>query len=132
LNRRRAELAARYDALLREVPEIQPLGRVPYPVVHAWHLYVVRLDLDAVDLDRNGFMQALGERRIGTGLHFVPLHLTRWYQERYGHKRGDLPYTEHNGDRIVSLPLHPGLEHSDVEDVVDAVRDAITAHRRRR
>jgi hypothetical protein len=121
-NHRRAELAARYDALLRDVPEIQPLGRVPYPVVHAWHLYVVRLDIDAVSLDRNAFMQALGERRIGTGLHFVPLHPTRWYGERYGHARGDLPCTEYNGDRILSLPLFPGLEDRDVDDIVRPAR----------
>src|SRR5262245_39183219 len=130
-NRRRAELAARYDALLRDVPEIRPLGRVSYPVVHAWHLYVVRLDLDAVRIDRNGFMQELGERGIGTGLHFVPLHLTSWYQKRYGQVRGDLPRTEYNGDRIFSLPLHPGLSESDVDDVVAALRDALAAHRRR-
>jgi len=129
-NRRRAELAARYDALLREIPEVEPLGRVDYPVDHAWHLYVVRLDLDAVTLDRNAFMQALGERRIGTGLHFVPLHLTRYYRERYAHARGDLPRTEYNGDRIFSLPLHPGLEDADVDDVVDALREVIAAHRR--
>jgi UDP-4-amino-4-deoxy-L-arabinose-oxoglutarate aminotransferase len=128
-NRRRAELAARYDALLRGVPELRPLGRVEYPVVHAWHLYIVRLDLDAVRLDRNGFMQALGERGIGTGLHFVPLHLTRWYRERHGHARGDLPATEYNGDRIFSLPLHPGLTDADVDDVVEALRDTIAAHR---
>lgn len=129
-NRRRAELAVRYDAQLRGVPELAPLGRVDYPALHAWHLYVVRLDLDAVDLDRNAFMQELGERGIGTGLHFLPLHLTRWYRERYGHARGDLPRTEYNGDRIFSLPLHPGLGDGDVDDVVEALRDAISAHRR--
>jgi UDP-4-amino-4-deoxy-L-arabinose-oxoglutarate aminotransferase len=130
-NRRRAELAARYGALLREVPELAPLARADHPVKHAWHLYVVRLDLDAVTLDRSAFMRALAERKIGSGLHFLPLHLSHWYRKRYGHARGDLPQTEYNGERIFSLPLYPGLRDEDVDLVVWALRDVIDAHRRR-
>src|SRR5262249_10990322 len=77
-NARRSELALRYDRLLRALPEVRPIGRVKYDAVHAWHLYVVRLDLSALSINRNEFMTALHEENVGTGLHFPALHLATW------------------------------------------------------
>ena len=70
-NQRRAELAENYHRLLAEIPEIRPLGQVPYPHHHAWHLYVVRLEIEALTIDRDQFLAALQDENIGTGLHFL-------------------------------------------------------------
>ncbi|MEW6745988.1 MAG: aminotransferase class I/II-fold pyridoxal phosphate-dependent enzyme [Planctomycetota bacterium] len=129
-NRRRTELALRYDRLLAEVPEVRPIGRVPYPATHAWHLYVVRLDTRAVAISRNEFMAALQEEQIGTGLHFPPLHLSTWYRRRYGYEPGSLPRAEEAGAKIFSLPLYPLLREEDQDDVVGALKRVITKSRR--
>jgi UDP-4-amino-4-deoxy-L-arabinose-oxoglutarate aminotransferase len=129
-NARRKQLAERYARLLADVPELRPLGPARYPAVHAWHLFVVRLDLAAVDLDRNEFMLALQEENIGTGLHFPALHLSKYYREKYGHTRGQLPHGEEAGDRILSLPLYPLLSEADQDDVVAALKRVIAVHRR--
>ena len=129
-NAARRELAAAYASELRSVPELRPLGTVSYPAQHAWHLYIVRLELEAVTLDRNDFMQALHAENIGTGLHFPPLHLSSYYAGRYGHRPGSLPAAERAGERILSLPLYPLMTRADVADVVAAARRVIDAHRR--
>ncbi|MGN6674982.1 MAG: DegT/DnrJ/EryC1/StrS family aminotransferase, partial [Thermomicrobiales bacterium] len=130
------QIRARYVALYNEafaelagisVPALEPLGPGDR---HAWHLYPVLLDLDRLTLDRNGFIDALQARNIGTGIHYTALHLQRYYRERFGMKRGDYPEAEWVSDRTVSLPLSPAMTEDDVEDVIAAVSDVLAEHRR--
>lgn len=126
----------RYVALYNEafaelpgviVPALEPLGPGDR---HAQHLYPLLLDLDRLALDRAGFIDALQERRIGTGIHFTAVHLHQYYRERFGYRRGDFPEAEYISDRTVSLPLSPAMTERDVEDVIAAVGDVVAAHRR--
>ncbi len=128
-NRARTELAARYMELLADVPEVRPLALPPYAHVHAWHLFIVELDLDLVSIDRDEFMGALGEAGIGVGLHFTPVHLHKYYAEKYGFARGDLPVSEAAGETILSLPLYPRLTPKDQERVVAAIRRVVASRR---
>jgi dTDP-4-amino-4,6-dideoxygalactose transaminase len=91
----------------------------PYPVRHAWHLYTVLIDTPRIT--RDDFMQEMGRRRIGSGFHFKALHLQHYYRERFGFRRGLCPNAEFVSDRIVSLPLFPGLSRSDQDRVIEAV-----------
>ena len=125
-NARRAELAARYTERLEEVDEILPLRVPAYPMKHAWHLYIVRLDTDKARLSRDDFMRELKQRNIGTGLHFRAVHLQRYYTESMGMRRGMLPNTEWNSDRICSLPLFPEMTFDDVDDVVNAIKECLS------
>lgn len=125
-NRDRAELAARYDELLAGISEIRPIGRPPYQHDHAWHLYVVRLDLDRLPMDRDRFMHELAEEGIGSGLHFSPVHLHRYYAEKYGYRLGDLPVTEKAGAAILSLPLYPAMTFAQQDRVVSAIKKIIS------
>jgi len=126
LNARRTELAMQYRRRLSDVEEISPLGEPPYPMTHAWHLFIVRLDVDKAGFSRDEFMLQLKQRNIGTGLHFRAVHLHKYYREALGMRRGMLPNTEWNSDRICSLPLFPDMTSDDVEDVVRAVKDVLS------
>ncbi|MDA8163325.1 MAG: aminotransferase class I/II-fold pyridoxal phosphate-dependent enzyme [Desulfobacteraceae bacterium] len=128
-NRKRSELALNYQRLLSDIPEIMPLGSATYEHGHAWHLFVVRLELDALKIDRDQFMNALQEENIGTGLHFPAVHLQKYYKERYGYQRGMLPNAEWNGERLFSLPLYPTLREEDQEDVKAALRRIIKKYK---
>ncbi|MGH3794062.1 MAG: DegT/DnrJ/EryC1/StrS family aminotransferase [Pseudonocardiaceae bacterium] len=125
-NHDRAELAARYDELLAGISEIRPIGRPQYQHDHAWHLYVVKLDLDRLPMDRDQFMRALAEEGVGSGLHFSPVHLHRYYAEKYGYRVGDLPVTETAGEAILSLPLYPAMTYVQQDQVVSAVKKVIS------
>ena len=125
LNTRRTELAMRYRKRLSEVDEVISLRDPSYPMTHAWHLFIVRLDIDKAGLTRDEFMKRLKQRNIGTGLHFRAVHLQKYYRETMGMRRGMLPNTEWNSDRICSLPLFPDMTSNDVDDVVNAVKDVL-------
>jgi UDP-4-amino-4-deoxy-L-arabinose-oxoglutarate aminotransferase len=123
-NTRRRELAMRYREQLADIEEILPLQDPPYPITHAWHLFIVRLDIDKAGLSRNDFMQRLKERNVGTGLHFQAVHLQKYYAEN-GWRPGTLPNTEWNSERICSLPLFPDMRDEDVDDVANAIKDVL-------
>lgn len=124
-NRKRTELAMRYREQLAGIDEIIPLKDTSWPLRHAWHLFVVRLDIDRARLDRDAFMEALKKKNIGTGLHFRAVHLQKFYRERMGFTRGLLPNTEWNSDRICSLPLFPDMRMEDIDDVVTAIKEVL-------
>jgi UDP-4-amino-4-deoxy-L-arabinose-oxoglutarate aminotransferase len=124
-NRKRTDLAMRYHERLVEIDEVLALSQPTYAMKHAWHLFIVRLDIDKAGFSRDDFMDRLKQRNIGTGLHFRAVHLQKYYVESLGTRRGMLPNTEWNSDRICSLPLFPEMTLDDVDDVVDAVKEVL-------
>jgi UDP-4-amino-4-deoxy-L-arabinose-oxoglutarate aminotransferase len=127
INRKRSELAHRYRQRLDGVEEILPLVPPAYPMTHAWHLFVVRLDVDKAGISRDDFMSELKRRNIGTGYHFKAVHLHKYYREKLGLRRGALPNTEWNSDRICSLPLFPAMTPDDVDQVVETIKNVLVS-----
>ena len=97
---------------------------------HVYHLYAVRLNLDRLTIDRSEFIEELKELKIGTSVHFIPVHLHPFYRERFGYQRGDLPQAEAIYDSVLSLPLYPNMSEQDVRDVIEAVYHIAETHRR--
>ncbi|MGB5391043.1 MAG: DegT/DnrJ/EryC1/StrS family aminotransferase, partial [Thermoanaerobaculia bacterium] len=126
---RRREVAERYSQALAELPEIEiPVERDGCE--SAWHIFAIRLRLERLQIDRAQFIEELTRRRIGTSVHFIPVHLHPYYRDKYGFRPEDFPVTWESYRRLVSLPLHPGLTEKDVEDVIEAVTDVVARFRR--
>ena len=123
--RKRAALASLYRERLAGIQEIKPLGDPSYPIRHAWHLFIVRVEAGPAGLTRDDFMEALKRRNIGTGIHFRAAHLQKYYAESATGGRGKLPNTEWNSDRICSLPLFPEMTEGDVDDVAAAIEEVL-------
>lgn len=121
----RALLARRYQELLSGVDEIRPLAVPSYPMRHAWHLFVVRLDTKRAGIDRETFTAELKKRNIGTGIHFKAVHTQKYYRETLRLPEDALSNTEWNSDRICSLPLFPGMTLEDVDEVVAAIKEVL-------
>jgi dTDP-4-amino-4,6-dideoxygalactose transaminase len=122
---RRDELAARYTRELTEITGVTPVSP-PLGVNdrHAWCMYVVRIDMERAGISRDHFIEALGERFIGTSVHYIPTHL---FSAFAAHASDALPVTNAVWHELVSLPLYPNLRDSEQRDVLKAVRDAVRA-----
>jgi dTDP-4-amino-4,6-dideoxygalactose transaminase len=127
-NQRRRALAALYDELLAQVPEIEPLGRPAYDHFHTRHLYVVKV-LDEARMTRDEFIAALRERNVGTGIHFRAVHTQPYYAGKYPQWIGRLPVAEWVSERLCSIPLFPLMSDGDAGYVVDAIKDVLAQRR---
>jgi dTDP-4-amino-4,6-dideoxygalactose transaminase len=97
---------------------------------HVYHLYAIRLNLERLTIDRGEFINQLRGLKIGASVHFIPVHLHPFYQDRFGYRRGDLPHAEAIYDSILSLPLFPSMSARDVNDVIEAVHHISSTNRR--
>jgi dTDP-4-amino-4,6-dideoxygalactose transaminase len=120
---RRAYLWERYDALLTELPLETPPPPEPY-TRHARHLYQVLVSEDA-PLSRDELLDALTERKIGTGVHYRGVHLHPFYRDKYGLSESDFPVASDISERTLSLPLSPKVTEADQDDVTQALADLL-------
>lgn len=122
---RREEIWRRYDEAFAALPVDLPLP-APAGMRHARHLYTLMVDGERTGITRDQFMQALHERGIGTGVHYVAVHLQPYYRRTFGYRPDSLPNAAWISDRTVSLPLSPHLSDNEVERVISAVHDVLT------
>ena len=87
---RRREIAQRYNAAFSALSQLQ-IPADQSQSQHAWHLYMLRLNLEQLRLDRAQFFTELKRRNIGASVHFIPLHVHPYYRETYGYRPEDLP-----------------------------------------
>ena len=121
---RRREIAKRYDESLAGIRGISPL-KVNAFNQHAYHLYVVRLDCEYLEVRRAEVFNALRERNIGVNVHYIPVHLHPFYRKRYGTGPGQCPAAEKAYEEILSLPMFPKMSDGDVDYVVDTLSEIL-------
>ncbi len=127
--KRRFEIVRRYHESFSQMEEVQIPTERP-EVDHAWHLYVLRIHTERLRISRNQFIEELKLRRIGTSVHFIPIHLHPFYRDKYGFKPEDFPVAYREYQRMVSLPLHVKMTDQDVDDVIQSVSDIVDRFRR--
>ncbi len=116
---RRNRLAERYDDLLKALP-LMPLGRHP-DAYSAYHLYTVRLKLDAIRKSHLEVFEGLRKSGIGVNLHYIPVH-TQPYYRKLGFDWGDYPEAENYYRAAITLPLYYGLTEAQQDEVVASLR----------
>lgn len=120
----RAAIAARYDQAFADLP-LQLPAHPAEDSSHAWHLYVVRLTEDC-PLDRDAFIARMSEERVGTSVHFIPLHLQPYWRDTYQLSAEDYPVATAEFQRVVSLPIFSSMTTAQVDRVIDAVRTILS------
>jgi perosamine synthetase len=96
----------------------------------AWHLYTIKLNLEMLKIDRNNFIKELSERGIGASVHFIPLYRHPFYRRSFGYIPKHFPASEWLYERIVSLPIYPGMSDNEVDTVTEAVHNIVKRFRR--
>jgi dTDP-4-amino-4,6-dideoxygalactose transaminase len=129
LNEARSRIAESYTSAFQAVSALEP-PVIRYDRATSWHLYILRLHLEQLQIDRDAFINELKQRGIGTSVHFIPLHLHPYYQRAYGYRKGDFPIAERQFQRCLSLPIYPGMSDADVEQVINIVTEVATHAKR--
>jgi perosamine synthetase len=125
----REAIAGRLAAGLADVEEVELPPTSP-DRIHSWHLFPIRLRLERLGIDRNAFIDALKAAGVGCSVHWRPLHLHTYYEQAFGWRPQDLPTATAVWERLVSLPIFPGMRDEEVEHVTATVRELCRAHRR--
>ena len=119
---RRRFLAARYDALLRDLPLRTPFvldGAQP-----SWHLYIVRIDFDRVHKTKQQIFADMREKGIALNLHYIPVH-TQPYYEALGFHAEDCPAAVEYYREALTLPLYPSMTDAEQEMAARALREVL-------
>jgi perosamine synthetase len=127
--RRRAAIAEQYRLAL-ESSDSFCTPKTDEDVQHAWHLYVILINPAVLRINRDQIIEELRRRRIGTGVHFIPLHLQPYYQRKWGYRLGDFPVAEDYFERCISLPIYPTMTVEDAERVIMELQDVSAEFRR--
>jgi len=118
---RREWIANQFNAAFADLPMTTPSVARPDDT-HAWHLYVLQLDLDKLMVDRDKFIELMAKENIGTSVHFIPLHLQPYWRDRYNYQPDDYPIALDVFNRAMSLPIYPKMTDDDVQNVINAVK----------
>ena len=121
--RRRQEIAERYNAALSYLPLILPPDRAVRDI-HAWHLYTIQLQED-VRPSRESFIEHMFDQGIGCSVHYIPLHNHPYWRETCQLKPEMFPNSQRIYERCVSLPVYSKMTDDDVDRVIAAVKVAL-------
>ncbi|MFZ1728679.1 MAG: DegT/DnrJ/EryC1/StrS family aminotransferase [Bacteroidota bacterium] len=125
---KRAAIVERYNDAFRDIDEIELLQRLP-DVLHSEHLYVIKLRLDQLSFDRAEFIERMKAKGVMCSVHWRPLHMHPYYVETYGYRPEDFPVAAELWERIVSLPVFPGMREEEIEYVVATVLEVVKGER---
>jgi len=92
-----------------------------------FHLYVLQVKNNP-RFDRYDLFEKLQNLHYAPMVHYIPVHLLKYYKKRYGTKRGDFPNAEEFYDRAISIPLYPSLTDSEVEQVVSDIVNIVKSY----
>ena len=120
----RLKIAAKYQQAFGAIDAIDP-PFVPDYTTHCWHLYVIRIVPELLNIDRDRFITELNERNVGTSVHFIPVHYMSAYKKRFGYREDDFPNAKKHFERLISMPLYPTMTEEQTEYVIAAVRDIV-------
>lgn len=122
--------AAFYQQELGGVDELE-LPKQRSDTVHAWHLFVLRLNLNKLAIDRDGFIQELHNQGIGASVHFIPIHNHSFFAAYANLPQNACPRALDVYPRLVSLPIYPNLTRQQLQRVVHSVKQIVTQHKHR-
>jgi len=116
----RKKIAARYTEALKNN------GNIYLPIIKedretSWHLYPIRLNLEALTIGRNEFINELKNLGVGTGVHFMPVHQHKFYRDSLSLSNDDYPVANNAFQRLISIPIYPGMMDNEVTKVIESI-----------
>lgn len=121
---RRRTIAKQYDEAFTAVPDVNPLV-VRQNILHAYHLYVVKIDFKMLRVDRTALLTSLREKGIAVNVHYIPVYLHPFYRDNFNTRPSLCPNAEAAYEQIISLPVFPGMTDEDVKKVIVELKNTV-------
>jgi len=128
--RKRTKLAERYIKNLSDLSELVAMPVPEQNSAHSWHLFIGRLQLPTLTIDRDRFIELMLKLGVECGVHYLPVFELSYYRQALGIGPKQFPNAARAGKRVVSLPLYPGLKLAEVDYVCDCVRTILLKNRK--
>ena len=120
---RRQEIANIYDSKIKELNKyLIPLKQ---KFESAYHIYVIKLKLENLKVDRDTIFKALRMEGIGVNVHYMPIHLHPYYLKNVKTYIGMMPVAEKIYKQIITLPIFPLMKLTDIDDVINSLHKVI-------
>ena len=104
---------------LLEIAKVTP-PQEPQNQYHVYQMYTIQLENNR---DRDELQQHLTNAGIMTKVYFDPIHLKTFYKKKLGYRKGDLPKTEQLSERVLTLPMHPGLKKHELDYIIESIKE---------
>ena len=118
---RRQHIAKRYIDAFVDLPFKGFVNSYSSDVLHAYHLFVVQLELNRLIAGREMIFKALREEGIGVNVHYLPVHLHSFYQKNFGLSPGECPVAEKAYERLLSMPIFHGMTDQEIEYAIGTI-----------
>ncbi len=127
----RQKIAELYNNSFKNIEELEIPFIENLSDLHSWHLYVIKLKLELLKIDRSEFIKQLKLKGIGTSVHFIPLHIQPFYRKRYNFKPNDFPIAYNVFNKVCSLPIYPKMNEEDINRVINVVKEVILKNKKK-
>jgi dTDP-4-amino-4,6-dideoxygalactose transaminase len=117
---KRDKLAAKYEKAFSAAARIRLMDTAS-ATRHARHLFTIQVEGD----ERDSVLSLMQEREIGVAVNYRPIHLLKYYREKFGYQEGDFPIAEQIGRGTISLPLYPSLQDDEQDYIIRMVREVV-------
>lgn len=121
--KRRSEIAERYDNAFRDVEIVTP-PHAQQGDVHSWHLYVCRIS-NGSTINRDRIIDKMYQNGVGCSVHYIPLHLHPYWREKYNLTPSMFPVSQDTYERSISLPIYSRMTDNDVDRVISALKEIV-------
>lgn len=130
LQNKRQLLTRRYNKNLRNLSDYIELPYEDKISTHAWHLYIIKLNLSKLRITRDKFIAEMERQNVGCGVHFIPIYKFSYYKKNFKFNKKDFPNCEKSFNRVISLPLYPDLKSSELDYVCEVIRKLIKKYKK--
>jgi UDP-4-amino-4,6-dideoxy-N-acetyl-beta-L-altrosamine transaminase len=118
---KRRSIAGKYIHSFADIKAIET-QKTDKNKIHAYHLFIIKLNLKNAKTAREEFYNQLHRMNIGTQIHYIPVHLQPYYRRLFGYRSGDFPKAEDYYNRCISIPLFPDMKDEEIHFVIDSIK----------
>ena len=128
--------AKRFKIVERYMKKLEPLSKyITLPTTepnsqHGWHLFIIKLNLLTINIDRDQFIKEMAKENIECGVHYKPIFEFSYYENALEINPEEYPQTAKAWKRVVTLPLYANLSLTDVDIICKKIKLIIEKYKK--